>query len=170
MWSNFVTLSVSPANLAVRAVVVYLAVLILLRLSGKRQVGQMGAVEFVTVLLISNAVQNSMNGGDNSLVGGLLIAVVLIVLSGTLSYLTYRSRMFEAIFEGSPRLLVYRGKVIEAALQKERLSLSELHVLLRKQGVYHLRDVRSGVIEADGSLSLVRYEDLHTPFKGPEHE
>src|SRR3954470_17889269 len=102
-------LSLTPANLIVRAIVVYLAVLILLRISGKRQLGQMGATEFVAILLISNAVQNAMNGGDNSVIGGLLLAGVLVGLSALISYLTYRSRWFSSIFEGTPTLLIHKG-------------------------------------------------------------
>jgi uncharacterized membrane protein YcaP (DUF421 family) len=160
MWSNFVQLSLSPLNLAVRAAVVYLSLLILLRISGKKQLGQMGAIEFVTILLISNAVQNSMNGGDNSLLGGLLLAIVLIGLSMALSWLTYKSRFFESVFEGTPTLLIHDGKIIERALRKERLSKEELGVLLRKQGVHHWKEIKSGVLEAGGTLSLVRYQDL----------
>src|SRR3954447_24735593 len=100
MLHNLLTLNLSPLNLMIRAMVVYLAVLILLRISGKRQLGQMGATEFVALLLISNAVQNSMNGGDNSLMGGLLLALVLIVTSTAISVLTFRSRFFERVFEG----------------------------------------------------------------------
>src|SRR3954470_21785304 len=98
-------LSLTPANLIVRAIVVYLAVILLLRISGKRQLGQMGATEFVAVLLISNAVQNSMNGGDNSLLGGLLLAAVLIGISSLITVLTFRSHRFRMIFEGTPSLL-----------------------------------------------------------------
>src|SRR5271169_6852 len=115
MWSNLTHLDVGPWNLAVRAVIVYLSVLILLRISGKKQLGQMGATEFVSILLISNAVQNSMNGGDNSLSGGLLLAAVIITLSIVIAYLTYYSRAFSRIFEGTPRLLVHNGKVIPQA-------------------------------------------------------
>ena len=150
----------SPLDLCVRAVVVYIAILVLLRLSGKRQVGQMGPTEFVAILLISNAVQNSMNGGDNSLVGGLLLAVVLILLSTAVSVLTYRSRFFRFIFEGTPTLLIHDGKVILPHLNKERLSFSELHALLRKQGVHHFTEVKTAVFEADGTLSLIRYSDV----------
>src|SRR5476649_1603564 len=89
-------------SLVIRAVVVYVAVLVLLRISGKRQLGQMGATEFVAILLISNAVQNSMNGGDNSLSGGLLLAAVLVGLSTLISYLTCKHHFFSAIFEGTP--------------------------------------------------------------------
>jgi uncharacterized membrane protein YcaP (DUF421 family) len=160
MWQNLVHFDVSPLNLVVRGTVVYLAVLLMLRISGKRQIGQMGATEFVSILLISNAVQNAMNGGDNSLSGGLLLAVVLIVLSVSIAYLTYYSRTFTRIFEGTPRLLVHNGKAIPRALQKELLSVPEFHVLLRKQGVHGTKEIKSAVLEADGTLSIIRYSDL----------
>ena len=161
MWQSLTHFDVAPLNLAVRAVVVFLSVLILLRISGKKQVGQMGATEFVAVLLISNAVQNSMNGGDNSLVGGLWLAAVLIILTWGISVLTYRSRFFSGLFEGTPRLLIHNGKLLDANLRKERLSLNELKTLFRKQGVHHLKEVKSAVLEADGTLSLTRFAD-HT--------
>src|SRR5678809_648117 len=99
MLQNLVDLHLSPLNLIIRAVVVYLAVLILLRISGKRQLGQMGATEFVAILLISNAVQNSMNGGDNSLTGGLILATVLIALSSLVALMTYRSKALENLLQ-----------------------------------------------------------------------
>src|SRR5476649_2066589 len=101
MLQQLMHLDIPAGNLIVRAVVVYISVLLLLRVSGKRQLGQMGATEFVAILLISNAVQNAMNGGDNSLAGGLLLAAVLIALSTLISYLTYRSSIFSSIFEGT---------------------------------------------------------------------
>ena len=118
----------------------------------------MGATEFVAVLLISNAVQNSMNGGDNSLSGGLLLAAVLVGLSSLISYLTYKSRLFSSVFEGTPTLLVNRGKIIHKHLAKERMSESELHVLLRKQGVHQLHEIETAVLEADGTLSVNRIQ------------
>ena len=150
---------VPAANLVVRAVVVYLSVLLLLRLSGKRQLGQMGATEFVAILLISNAVQNSMNGGDNSLIGGLVLAAALIALSTLISYLTYRSRFFSRLFEGTPTLVVHKGKMIAKALRSERLSEVELRSLLRKQGMQHLSEISTAILEADGTLSVTRVSD-----------
>src|SRR5437764_10386808 len=116
MWQNFTHIDLPILNLVIRAVVVYLSVLILLRISGKRQLGQMGATEFVAILLISNAVQNAMNGGDNSLSGGLILAVVLIALSTLISYLTFKSRFWSTIFEGTPTLIVHKGVVIKKNL------------------------------------------------------
>jgi uncharacterized membrane protein YcaP (DUF421 family) len=156
MWENLIATSLPYSNLIVRACVVFLSVLILLRISGKRQMGQMGATEFVAILLISNAVQNSMNGGDNSLSGGLALAATLIALSTLISYLTYRSKFFSSIFEGTPTVVVNKGKIVQKALVKERLSESELKVLLRKQGIHSLDEITTAVLESDGTLSLYR--------------
>jgi uncharacterized membrane protein YcaP (DUF421 family) len=160
LWQNLTQLSLSPINLTVRAFVVYLSVLILIRISGKRQIGQMGTTEFVAILLISNAVQNSMNGGDNSLLGGMLLASVLIFMSWAISVLTYRSKKIQQIFEGSPTLLVHKGKLLHKNLEHERLRGSELITLLRKQGIHDLRDIETAVLESDGKLSITKLSDL----------
>jgi uncharacterized membrane protein YcaP (DUF421 family) len=156
--ADLFTLSISPLDLILRAFVVYLVVVILLRISGKRQMGQMGATEFVAVLLISNAVQNSMNGGDNSLAGGIILAVVLIASSWLISFLTYKSLFFTRLFEGTPSLLVHKGKIIHKHLARELMRESELRTLLRKQGIHDLHDIETAILEADGTLSV-----SHTP-------
>lgn len=147
-------------DLAGRAVIIYLTVLILLRIGGKRQMGQMGATEFVAILLISNAVQNSMNGGDNSLAGGIVLAAVLIALSSLISYLTYRSNFFSTVFEGTPTLLVHKGKLIKSNLAKERFSESELKTMLRKQGMHSFREIDTAILEADGTLTITKPTDI----------
>lgn len=160
MWENLTITSVPFANLILRAVVVYVFILILMRISGKREMGHMGAVEFVTVLLISNAVQNSLNAGDNSLIGGLVLSATLIALSLLFSAIAYRSRLFTRIFEGTPTLLINKGKIIQANMRKERLRESEIRVLLRKQGVHHYHEVSTAILESDGTLSLTKVGDL----------
>jgi uncharacterized membrane protein YcaP (DUF421 family) len=167
MAANLFHFEVPALNLLIRAVVVYLSVLLLLRIGGKRQLGQMGATEFVAILLISNAVQNAMNGGDNSLVGGLWLAMVLIALSALISFLTYRSRFFSTTFEGTPTLLVHKGKILTKHMQRERLSESELRALLRKQGIHHLAEIDSAILEADGTLSVTRTADLANHAANP---
>jgi len=153
-------MSVPPAALIVSAILVYLAILLLLRISGKRQVGQMSAPELIAIMLISNAVQNSMNGGDNSLVGGLLSASVLLALTWLISTLTYHVKAFRHVFEGTPTLLIHDGKPIDKNLSKERLRLSEVRVLLRHQGVDNFNEVHTAILEPDGSLSVTRHVDL----------
>jgi uncharacterized membrane protein YcaP (DUF421 family) len=169
MLDNLFTFSLPPLNFAIRAIVVYVFVLVLLRIAGKRQLGQMGATEFVAILLISNAVQNSMNGGDNSLGAGLLLAAILIIMSTLISYLTYRSKFFSTIFEGTPTLLVHNGKAIPKNLRHERLSAAELQTLLRKQGIHDLKDIATAILESDGTLSVTRTSDIaaRTPASSP---
>ena len=159
MWENLNHLTLPVGNLVLRATLVYLSVLVLLRISGKKQMGQMSATEFVAILLISNAVQNSMNGGDNSLTGGLVIAVVLLSLSTGISYLAFRSPFISMLFEGSPVLLVHRGKMIRKHMLKERVSPQELKVLLRKQGFHQLAEIETAILEADGTLSVTKLNE-----------
>ncbi len=156
MLDKIFQLDVPALNLIFRGVAVYLSVLILLRISGKKQIGQMGATEFVAILLISNAVQNAMNGGDNSLTGGLILAVVLIVTSAAISYLTYKSSAMSSIFEGTPTLLIHNGKMIHKNLAHEQIRESELKVMLRKQDVHQIDDVHTAILEADGTFSITK--------------
>jgi uncharacterized membrane protein YcaP (DUF421 family) len=81
----------------VRAVVVYAFLLVLLRFTGKRQVGQLAPFDLVLLLVLSNAVQNAMNGGDNSVTGGMISAATLIVVNGVVGWLTYRSKKIEKL-------------------------------------------------------------------------
>jgi uncharacterized membrane protein YcaP (DUF421 family) len=147
-------------HLVIRAVVVYFAVLLLLRVGGKRQVGQLNVAQFVALLLISNAVQNAMNGGDNSISGGVISAAVLIVLSYFFSFLTYHSKDWENFIQGSPTLLIHHGRLIHANLRRELMSIRELRVLLRKQGVHDLADIEEAVLESDGFISITRKSDV----------
>ena len=143
-------------HFVVRGALVYGAVLFLLRLGGKRQIGQMGTGEFVAILLISNAVQNAMNGGDNSVSGGLILAATIILLSVAIDYLTFRSRKWEAVLQGRPRLLVHQGIVLEENLAKEWLNVRELKTILRRQGIDDLAEVQEAVLESNGSVSVIR--------------
>lgn len=153
-------MSVPGVNLVVRGLSVFLFVLILLRISGKRQIGQMGATEFVAILLISNAVQNSMNAGDNSLLGGLILATTLIAASWGISFLTFHSGFMRRVFEGHPSLLIHKGSIVALNLHKERITEAELRSMLRKQGIHEIHSIHSAILEADGVLSVTRENDL----------
>src|SRR6476469_2628474 len=98
-------------ELVLRRVLVYLFLVIVLRITGKRQVGQLAPFDLVLLLVLSNAVQNSMNGGDNSLSGGMISASALIGLNFVVSMATYRSKKLEALIEGRPQVLIHNGKL-----------------------------------------------------------
>src|SRR6185369_13706473 len=106
-------------ELLLRAFIVYIAVLLMLRVAGKRQVAQMGMGEFVALLLISNAVQNAMNGGDNSLTGGIVLAAAILILGYLFQYATFRSRKLERLVQGAPTLLIHHGKLLPDHLRHE---------------------------------------------------
>src|SRR5512141_2000022 len=100
-------------ELVVRGIAVYAFLLLILRISGKRQVGQLAPFDLVLLLVLANAVQNSMNAGDNSLVGGLITATTLIVLNYLVSLTTHRNKTLEAVIEGRPQILIHNGKLFE---------------------------------------------------------
>jgi uncharacterized membrane protein YcaP (DUF421 family) len=138
----------------VRASVVYLSVIALLRVGGKRQVGQMGMGQLVALLLISNAVQNAMSGNDGSLTGGIILASVIMFWSFLFEVLTAKSKRVENLLQGSPTTLVCEGRVLHGALRREHLSVSEVRAALRKQGIHDLADVEEAVLESDGFISV----------------
>jgi len=154
MWNSLTHPSISFVELILRAVLVYGFVLFLIRISGKRQLGQLSAIEFVTILLISNAVQNAMNGGDNSLVGGMVLAAMLVILSVSIAILSFRYKPFRRWIEGVPTVLIRHGEIIQKNLDRELLTRDELAALLRRQGIHQCRAVDLAILESDGSLSI----------------
>lgn len=151
MWN----MAVPGWELIVRGVVVYGFLLILLRLTGKRQVGQLAPFDLVLLLVLSNAVQNSMNAGDNSLVGGLISATTLVVINYLVGLATYRSKRLEAIIEGRPQVLIHNGKLFEDVLAGAKLTHHELQAALRQAGCTCVEEVRSAILENNGSISVV---------------
>src|SRR5499433_3562877 len=117
MWN----LAVPVWELVLRSTVVYAFLLLILRMTGKRQIGQLAPFDLVLLLVLSNAVQNSMNGGDNSLVGGLISAATLIGVNAAIGVATFRSKRLEALIEGRPQLLVHNGKLFEDVLTRANL-------------------------------------------------
>lgn len=151
MW----TTSVPWWEFVLRGVVVYVFLLIFLRLTGKRQTGQFAPFDLILLLILSNAVQNSMNAGDNSLVGGLISATTLIVCHVLLAQLTFRFRRVEHLIDGTPQVLVRDGQVNSALMRKELLSTDDLEAALRAGGCLHLHEVERATIETNGQITVV---------------
>jgi uncharacterized membrane protein YcaP (DUF421 family) len=139
----------------VRAVVVYLLVMVLVRASGKRAVGQFTPFDLVLLILIGNAVQNGLNGGDNSLTGAVILAATLILLNLGVAYVTARSQRAERIIEGVPMVLARDGVVFEDVLRRELVSLDDFHEALRMNNLADPDDVALALLETNGSISVV---------------
>jgi len=137
-----------------RGVVVYAFLVLLLRVTGKRQVGQLAPFDLVLLLVLSNAVQNSMNGGDNSVTGGLISATTLIVLNGIVGRLTYKSKSLERIIEGRPEILIHNGKLYAEVLKREKLTHHELNAALRAAGCSCPEEVHYAIIENTGQITV----------------
>src|SRR3989442_15411296 len=153
-------ISVPWWELIFRGVVVYTFLLALLRVTGKRQVGQLAPFDLVLLLVLSNAVQNSMNGGDNSLVGGLISATTLVGLNFLIGLITYKSKKLEAIIEGRPQVLVHNGKLFEDVMASAKLTHHELDSALRQAGCNCIEEVHSAILENNGSISVVARHTL----------
>jgi len=142
-------------ELLVRGAVVYVFLIVLLRLTGKRQVGQLAPFDLVLLLVLSNAVQNSMNGGDNSLEGGLISATVLVLLNYLVGLATFKSRKLEALIEGRPQVLIHDGKLFEDVMAASQLTHHELNAALRQSGCTCVEEVRSAILENNGAISVI---------------
>jgi uncharacterized membrane protein YcaP (DUF421 family) len=138
-----------------RSVVVYLFMLLAFRFTGKRQVGQLTPFDLVVLLIISNVVQNAVIGPDNSLGGGLLGAAVILGLNSAVVELTYRSKRMRRFLEATPTLLIHNGRILYRNLQKERITLDDLHGALRRSGIADAEHVRAAVLEENGGISVI---------------
>lgn len=138
-----------------RTIVVYLALLIGLRLAGKREIGQMNVFDLVVLLLIANAVQNSMVGADTSVTGGILAAAVLLAANAIVAQLRLRLPWLRRWVEGTPTLLVLRGETLRTNLRREGLDEETLTAALREHGIASIGDVEMAVLEVDGTISVI---------------
>jgi len=145
-------------ELILRGVVVYAFLLIILRITGKRQVGQLAPFDLVLLLVLSNAVQNSMNAGDNSLIGGLISAATLVSLNYAVGYATFRSKQLEAIIEGRPQVIIHNGRICTDVMAQARLTHHELNAALRQAGCTTAEEVQVAILENNGTISVVPYK------------
>src|SRR5947209_12018718 len=143
-----------------RTSAVYVLVLIGIRITGKREVGQMTPFDLTLLLLLSNSVQNAMTGPDTSLIGGVAAACTLLLLNYLVADVSGANRRFRRFIQGQPSLLVHDGQVIESHMAREHVSMDELQAALREHGISSYHDVALAVLEVDGSISCLKYEEI----------
>jgi uncharacterized membrane protein YcaP (DUF421 family) len=149
---DLVHLGVSPTEKAVRTAAVYGALLFLLHVSGKRQMAQLNSFDLVVLLLLSNVVQNAVIGNDNSLLGGLLGAVILIAGNFVVVRGAFMSPRFGKALQGGPTLLYENGEFADGSLRRMAITHQELVAALRRQGM-ELDGVERVVLEPEGTLN-----------------
>jgi uncharacterized membrane protein YcaP (DUF421 family) len=142
-------------ELMVRAALVYLALLIMVRISGKRTVGQFTPFDLLVVMLLSESVSASLSGGDNSLPAGLVAAGTLILLNLAVAYATARSNRLQTAIEGQPILIGRHGQVFKDKLLANHISLLDFNQALREVDC-EIQDMRCAFLEADGKISILK--------------
>jgi uncharacterized membrane protein YcaP (DUF421 family) len=154
IWTDLLHPGVPIAEKVIRTILVYAFLLIGLRLAGKRELTQLNPFDLVVLLLLSNTVQNAIIGEDNSLIGGLLGAAVLLVLNGILVRVLFHYGELDKI-EGKPDILVRNGRILRRHLERELITLAELESAARRQGIESLAHVKECRLETGGALTFI---------------
>ncbi len=149
-----------------RSLTVYVVILLGFRITGKRHISQLSLPDFALILLIANAVQNAMVGSDTSLVGGLIAAISLLIGNLILTRFLLKNKTTHELFIGEPKLLVRNSALIQSALASEALSEDEVLEAIREHGFQSLKEVRTAILENDGTISIIPYPE---PGKHMEH-
>lgn len=148
-------MTVHWSELIGRGLLIYFTLILLLRATGKRQIGQMSPFDLVLLMVLSNAVQNSMVGGDNSVTAGLILAVTLVAANWIVGKVTSSSKTMEKLIEGSPQVLFHNGKIYEKILSEDQITRQELIAAVHKAGYENLDAVRTAILENDGTISVI---------------
>ena len=156
-------MSVPWWELVLRALVIYLFLIFLLRISSKRQIGELSPFDLVLLLIISNGVENAMNGGDESLLGGIILASTLIAINYGMGLLSYKNKRLEKFIDGRPQVLVHEGKIFEDVMADAKLTRLELDTTLRQLGYFDLHEVKLAILETNGKVTVQGYD------KKPKH-
>ena len=168
-WVDMFGLGLPVLEKVLRSGLVYLFLVVGLRLFGKRELAQTNTFDLIVLLTLSNTLQNAIIGDDNSVTGGVIGAVSLLVLNYMVVRFLFRRAKLDRFLEGTPMLLIKDGKVQQHNLDHELITLTELTAAAHKQGLRSLEDVDRGVLETGGSISFIpkdpsptqtHYEDL----------
>jgi uncharacterized membrane protein YcaP (DUF421 family) len=152
MWNDLMSLGVSAPEKVLRTIAVYLALALLLRLAGKRDLAQLNSFDLVVMLLLSNVVQNAVIGPDNSLLGGLIGAAVLVAFNAVVVRGSLTSDRAYRLLEGTGTVLARRGVWDMKALRREGLRQADVDAALRRQNANDVTDVETVSIEPGGAV------------------
>ena len=138
-----------------RAVIVYAVLLAMIRMSGKRTMGQFTAFDMLLIVLLGNAVQNALLGKDTSMTGGLLLAATLMTLNWLVGFATSRNKRVERLLEGEPVVLARDGHVYRDVLRRELVSRDDFAKSMREAGCSDISRVRLALLETNGHITLL---------------
>lgn len=150
-------------SITLRAAVIYLALLVLLRIGGRRELAQLTPADMLLLLLLSESVSPSLTGGHQSLWTGLLSASVLILLTALIGWITFRSRRFEGLVEGNSIVLVREGRLDGQQLRDLRITDQQLRTFLHEHGLTRVDQVAVAYVEPSGKVTMVKEDEKPEP-------
>lgn len=142
-----------------RTVILYSLLIIGLRLTGKRQIGQLEPIELVLTMLLSDLASVPMQDFGQPLLHGIIPIITLLSMSTLLSYISLKSLRFRNLVCGEPAVVIAEGHLRQDVMRKNRLTLDEIEEQLRAQGISRWEDVKYAVLETSGQLSILLYPE-----------
>jgi len=155
VWHNIFVPELSIAEKVIRPVLVYLFLVVVIRLAGRRQLAQLNSFDLVVLMMLANTVQNATIGNDNSMVGGLIGVSALLLVNALVVRFLYRRPQIDRLLEGEPVTLIKNGELVRDNLNHEAITEEELMEAVRKQGLGTLGQVEEAVLETGGVISVV---------------
>ena len=152
--SDLFQLSAPWWHFVLRGLVMYVLVTVLMRMSGKRAMGQFTPFDMILLILAGNTVQNGINGGDNSLSGACLMAGTLFALNWLVAWMSSRSIGFRWLVEGRPTLLAEDGRIFRDVLRRQLVSDADFDVAMRLAGCARVEDLRRAILQPNGHIMI----------------
>jgi len=146
-------------DVVLRASAIFLLLFVLLRLFGKRQLGQMTPFEFVALIVVGDFVQQAITHNDFSVTAGILAVTTFGFWSLVLGWVSFRSGTMRRLLEGQPRILIQDGKMLDKVLQRDKITEAEVLSEMRLSGIAQLDDVQWGILEPSGKISFLKRAD-----------
>lgn len=156
-------------DIVVRATVIFVALYLLVRLMGKRELGQMTPFELIVLVVTGDLIQQGVTHNDFSLTASLLAVATVGFWASVLSWITYLSRRAERFLDGEPRVIVRDGEILEGNLRRDRLTPAEIESEMRLAGIGKLKDVAWAIVEPRGRISFIK-ADGEEEAKQPEED
>jgi len=155
IWKDMFVISLPILEKILRPIIVYIFLVVMLRLSGKRELVQLNPFDLVVLLTLSNTVQNAIIGDDNSVSGGLLGATSLLMINYLVVRFLYKHKTLDRIVEGRADILMEGGRIDTERLKKELITMAQLEAAARKQGFGSLTEVDQCILEPGGTLTFI---------------
>ena len=146
----------------IRTIILYILVLLTMRLMGKREIGQLQPFELAIAIMIADLASVPMSDTGIPIFNGIIPIIGLLIMQMLISFINMRSLVLRSIISGKPTILIYRGKIDEKSLKKEKITLNELQERLRQNGTFSLGDVEYAILETSGQLTVIQKPEKRT--------